>query len=203
MTNRVVKRFVMEMGFKFNKDQIQTIKETAFDHLVDNVFGDYDFQYDELAQIEEDSYKRFIDDIDYHDNFTTSVLQSPKKSQYIYRVLLLNDIGTINDQELGMHWVLNKDLFWNVDWLLSIRMHSISGTDPIVSNLYVLHGEVKAQAIDIFQSIIQRIEFPYESEITLTSKNINTSMFNSLYVSRRDDMKNATDSTKNILKRFI
>ena len=86
----------------------------------------------------------------------------------LYRLLNVDSIEDINKNKLGVHFVGDKDMFDDEDFLYSASI--LSGNDEI-KNWYLVSIETNEDNLDIDATLGNRAEYPYEYEFTIKNDN--------------------------------
>lgn len=90
----------------------------------------------------------------------------------LYRVLAINDGGKIDEDEIGIHFVADKNIVRDGDWLEKIGVFSgIDYWEEYTYELWVLTCKVPSSNINLYETIQNRLRFPDEGEFTLKSTN--------------------------------
>jgi len=83
---------------------------------------------------------------------------------FLYRLLNVDDKKDINLKVLGKHWVGDKDMLEDQDFLYSSSI--LGGNDPI-KKWFIITVETSPDNLDIEQMLGNRAEYPEEYEFTL------------------------------------
>lgn len=130
-----------------------SIREWAYDYIQDNHEG-----FNELE-----------DAIDYLDWFFESIYPTLLKDEIIlYRIVALYDIKDLDESDLGIHYTLEYDPN-NLQDYVFYEYIGLSDIDED-QDLYLIEVKVNKNDIDLEGTIINRLSFPREEEITLKNK---------------------------------
>lgn len=78
----------------------------------------------------------------------------------LYRIIFIGDESGINEDELGRHWVMDKDLIDN-DFIKKIRETSDAVGEP-----HIIKGIFDAKGVDWKETLHNNMQFPREYEVT-------------------------------------
>jgi len=142
-------------------DSIQSFNDIDDEKIIEII--DY-FGYEGFNN-EEDAFEDLKQKIELYKSL-------PEKIK-LYRAVGLNHINDFKKSEIGEHFVLDE---WRIDsdLLMSIGYEN---WDEYVEP-YVVEVETDKSNIDIWQTIIQNLSFPNESEINLKDKGRKTKVLN-------------------------
>lgn len=87
----------------------------------------------------------------------------------LYRVLLISGGEKINEDEIGEHFVADKDIVESDDWLEDIGIFNDLDEDDETAQLWLLTCKVQKSNLDLVETIKNRLMYPDEMEFTLKS----------------------------------
>jgi hypothetical protein len=200
-TNLLVRQVVtsliyeMEKKIDFNEDEKNFLSIQLYEHLETSIIlnqTEYDYDENDEEYLEDliSTYMEYLDDKKYDVNIDKLSEINKSDTWMLYRLIYLNDIKAINVENIGQHWVTDHNIFNDGYWQRSTEI------DIKDDNLYILYGEIFTKYILFHETIMYRLDFPYEKEITL-SKNINLNSFKSFYFGKYSSF---TENIKDIKK---
>jgi hypothetical protein len=101
------------------------------------------------------------------------------KTILLYRIVALENIENLDVENLGIHFVSEKDIL-DQNFLDTIGLEDLTnmtGNDYNLMKIYILTIETNIESIDFFQTLNNRLTFPIEKEIT-TYNNMNAKILN-------------------------
>jgi hypothetical protein len=153
------------------KDLKNIIKNTIRDYLIENryTFNNYDEIIDDILLNHEIDMSYEFNDIedarDYLIEFTLNDLNNLPEEVTLYRVIVVDDKSNIDLNKIGLHYVLNKNKIYDIDFLYNIGISSID--DSKLDKLWCIELIVNKNDIDLNKTLLSRFMYPEEEEITL------------------------------------
>mgnify|MGYP000311380447 CR=1 FL=1 len=129
-----------------------------YDELINDIIKNHEMDmsssFDDIEEGKEYLYS-FL-------NYDFNIL--PEKFK-LYRVVVADDKNDIDLHNIGSHYVLDKRLLSDSDFLYDIGVTSIDNSK--IDKLWCVEVVVKKSDVDIKTTLINRFMYPNEEEITL------------------------------------
>jgi hypothetical protein len=148
---------IYKKTFKYHKNISITKYEDVFKYSVEDYINKFGY---EGFNNEKDAIE-YLNNI-LKTNFPTGLLNVPEKVT-LYRVLFLENLKDVNKKDFGVHYVADKELLTDNDFLGNI------GSDNFSDDYkpYIFEVEVNRDDINYYWTIHNNLLYPREYEITL------------------------------------
>ena len=137
----------------------QIIKEEISESEL-NDLKDFAYKY---AEEHHEGFNSTDDAVEYLDWFINHI-KDIKNPLILYRILFVDSVHGINKEELGKHFVNDKNLVYNISFMESI---GFIRSDIENYNFFIATIETTTDNINWKDTIAARLDYPNENEFTL------------------------------------
>lgn len=151
------------------KDILNETPEMTDDYLLDGPAEEIvkSFEYGFQGFNTEEEAAEYLDDIR-NKRFPDGLANIPPEMT-LYRVILIQNGKKMDEEEVGKHFVADKDILYNEEFLNNIGIFEMLDWDSDNGELWLLTCKVQKTNLDLHETIRHRLMYPTEEEFTLKS----------------------------------